>query len=979
MRNIQTCFHPWCLLTLLCLCTGPLFAQSNKNVRGTVVDEFNEPMMGVTVKVPDTSIGTVTDLDGNFTLSLDGDAQELQISYVGYVTQLVKIAATPLKITMREDTQMLESVVIIGYGVQRKSDLTGSISNVTSEDFNGGLVNSPEQLINGKISGVQIMSNGGSPTEGSSIRIRGGASLNASNDPLIVLDGVPLESGGISGSGNFMSMINPNDIESITVLKDASSTAIYGSRASNGVILITTKKGSNDRFKISFSTTQSIQTKTKTADMLSTDEFRSVIKEQGTDGQIALLGNASTDWNKEIFHEAYGTDNNLSLLGQAGNWLYRVSFGYLYQNGILKTDNVERYTGSFSLNPSFFDNHLKLVFNAKGAINKNRFANQVIHTAATFNPTLPVYSGRDAFGGYTEALDENGIPSASLNPVGSINNYKSASHVKRFIGNIDLDYKFHFLPEMKLHAAVGYDYGEGHGLIYIPDGVALQYETDGRNYKYGPQKNSNKMFTAYLNYNKFFEKIRSNVDVTAGYDYQMWVAKSAAYEETNVYGVSQSSIAAADWRHALVSFYGRVNLSFDERYLLTATVRGDATSRFSKDNRWGTFPSVGLGWRLNEEQWMSGCTVIDNLKLRVSYGKTGQQDGIGNYGFMPIYSISQPGAYYWMGDRYVPMYRPESYISDIKWESTTSFNYGVDFSFFGNRFSGSLDYYTRKTKDLLAEIPVAAGSNFNTRVVSNVGNVDSQGVELTLNGTPIQTKDVEWNISFNATWQKMKVKNLSLVKGGEQINTLVGPTLDTYNFQVLTEGYEPYMFYLYHQLYDESGMPIEGKYADLNDDGIINEKDRYRYKSPAPDYILGLSSNLRIKKWTLGFSLRANIGNYVYNANAMNTGAWETVSYNKYQLNNLNRSYLDTGFKERQRLSDYYLENASFLKMDNLTLGYNFGKIGKWCSNFNVSAMMQNVFTITKYSGVDPEVPNGMDNSFYPRPRVYSLTLGIEF
>ncbi len=979
MRNIRTCLHPLFLLIGFLCCIQTASAQNDKTVKGIVLDEFNEPMMGVTIKVPDTTTGTVTDLNGNFVIVVDNNVQNLQISYIGYVTQLAPIISSPMRVIMREDTQMLESVVVIGYGTQRKSDLTGSISNVSSDDFNGGLVNSPEQLINGKVSGVQILNDGGSPSGGSSIRIRGGASLNASNDPLIVLDGVPLENGGISGSGNFLSMINPNDIESMTVLKDASSTAIYGSRASNGVILITTKKGSHDRFKVSFNTTQSMQVKTKLADMLSTDQFRYVINTEGNDIQKSLLGNTSTNWNEEIFQKAYGTDNNLSFLGKAGNVMYRASLGYLHQEGILKTDKVDRYTGSISVSPSFLDNHLKFVFNAKGAITNNRFGNQVITTAATFNPTIPVYSGREAFGGYTEALDDNGIPNANLNPVGSVNNYKSTSHIKRFIGNIDMDYKFHFLPELKLHMAVGYDYGKGHGLIYVPDGVAMNYETDGRNYKYGPQTNTNKMFTAYLNYNNFFESIQSSLDVTGGYDYQFWKAKTSAYEETNVYGISQNSVAATDYRHALVSFYGRVNFSYNERYLLTATVRGDATSRFSKDNRWGTFPSVGIGWRLNEESWLKDCTWIENLKLRASYGVTGQQEGIGNYGFMPIYTISQPGAYYYMGNKWVPMYRPESYISDIKWETTNSFNYGVDFSFFNNRFSGSFDYYTRKTKDLLAEVPVPAGSNFNTRVVSNVGNVNSKGVELTLNAVPVDTKDVTWNLSFNATWQKMRVKNLSLTKGTEQINTLVGPTLDTYNFQVLTEGYEPYMFYLYHQLYDENGKPIEGKYADLNGDGIINEKDRYRAKSPAPDYILGFSSNLRYKKLTLGFSLRGNIGNYVYNANAMNTGAWETVSYYKYQINNLHSSYLDTGFQERQRLSDYYLENASFLKMDNLTLGYNFGKVGKSISNLNLSVMMQNVFTITKYSGVDPEVPNGMDISFYPRPRIYSLSLGIEF
>lgn len=451
------------------------------------------------------------------------------------------------------------------------------------------------------------------------------------------------------------------------------------------------------------------------------------------------------------------------------------------------------------------------------------------------------------------------------------------------------------------------------------------------------------------------------------------------YSELNTLGAVQSTSAATDQRHALISYYARLNYTFDSRYMLTATVRRDGTSRFNKDNRWGTFPSVALAWRVSEEAFLKDNTVLSNLKLRASYGVTGQQDGIGNYNYLPVYTYSQTGAEVQFGNQFINTYRPEAYVSDLKWETTTSWNAGFDFGFLKDRISGSFDFYTRKTEDLLATVAAPAGSTFDKTILTNVGNVDSKGIEVTLNATPIQTKDWNWDISFNMTWQKMKVKNLSLVESSAVTNTAVGPWIDGYQFQVLSEGYEPYMFYVYHQLYDEkTGKPIEGAYADLNDDGVIDSNDLYRYKSPAPDFIYGFSTSLRYKKWTLSTSLRANVGNYVYNGMAMNTGAWSTVSYNTYQLNNLNSSYLKTGFQNRQYLSDYYIENASFLKMDNLSLAYNFGRICKWFS-MNASVMVQNVFCITKYTGVDPEVPNGMDVSFYPRPRTYSLSLGFEF
>lgn len=989
MRNKILSFRVTAFFCLLCIAllgtVSPAFAQEGKKITGHVVDDTNEPLIGASILVVGTSTGVITDLDGNFNIIVPSGATALQISYVGYETVTVPVpSGNTVNVKMKSDAQMLSDVVVIGYGTQRKSDLTGSVSNVSSKDFNSGLISSPEQLINGKVSGVQIMSNSGSPTAGSTIRIRGGASLNASNDPLIVLDGVPLEAGGISGNtGNFLSLINPSDIESMTILKDASSTAIYGSRASNGVIIITTKKGSNDRMKVSLSTTNSIQTRTKLADMLSHDEFVDVINSRGTDAQRALLGTSNTDWNDQIYQNAFGTDNNVSIAGRlAKNFPIRVSIGYYNQSGLLKTDKAERLTGSVSLSPSFFDDHLKVNVNVKGSVNNNRFAETgAIWAAATYNPTLPVYSGNHAFGGYLEALDNVGEPvnAAVLNPLGYIKQNKSTSKVTRFVGNADVDYRVHFLPDLKFHATLGYDYAEGKGKVYVPAEAMQYYTTGGRDYSYGPQKNTNRLLTTYLNYNKYLDSWKSNIDATVGYDYQFWKSTSPLYSELNTLGAVQSTSAATDQRHALISYYARLDYTFDSRYMLTATVRRDGTSRFNKDNRWGTFPSVALAWRVSEEAFLKDNTVLSNLKLRASYGVTGQQDGIGNYNYLPVYTYSQTGAEVQFGNQFINTYRPEAYVSDLKWETTTSWNAGFDFGFLKDRISGSFDFYTRKTEDLLATVAAPAGSTFDKTILTNVGNVDSKGIEVTLNATPIQTKDWNWDISFNMTWQKMKVKNLSLVESSAVTNTAVGPWIDGYQFQVLSEGYEPYMFYVYHQLYDEkTGKPIEGAYADLNDDGVIDSNDLYRYKSPAPDFIYGFSTSLRYKKWTLSTSLRANVGNYVYNGMAMNTGAWSTVSYNTYQLNNLNSSYLKTGFQNRQYLSDYYIENASFLKMDNLSLAYNFGRICKWFS-MNASVMVQNVFCITKYTGVDPEVPNGMDVSFYPRPRTYSLSLGFEF
>lgn len=973
------------LLFSMLLIPVSTYAQTPKTVTGTVIDETGEPLIGATVKVVGQSVGTTTDFDGHYRLELTETAKQLVFSYLGYDNYVADITSGVVNVTMKPNSQQLADVVVIGYGTRKKDDLTGSVAAVSSKDFNKGVVSSPEQLVNGKIAGLQIVNGGGSPTAGTTIRVRGGASLNASNDPLIVLDGVPMEVGGsVSGSGNFLSLINPNDIESITVLKDASSTAIYGSRASNGVIIITTKRGRGEGVKVSLVSTNSIATKTKTPDMLTADEFVGVVNNLGTDHQKSLLGTSHTNWNDEIYHTAFGTDNNVSISGRATRWLpFRVAAGAYYQDGILKTDNATRYTGNLNLTPSFFNDELRLQIGLKATYSKNRFADTgAIWGGATLNPTLPVYSGNDAFGGYTEALDANGIPvtGAVPNALGQLEQYRSTSNVYRIIGNIDADWNVRWVSGLRLHATMGYDWAKGEGRVYVPAEAMAYYTSGGRDYKYGPQKNQNRLLTLYANYNRDIEVLSSNIDATVGYDYQYWKYATPFYAITNVAGETQSTSAATDQRHALVSYYGRINYTLMDRYLLTATVRSDGSSRFAKNHRWGTFPSVALAWRLSKEKFFSPLqSWMNDAKLRLSYGVTGQQDGISNYGYIPVYTPGLDGAQYLFGGNPVYTYRPEAYNTELKWETTRSWNYGIDLAFLDNRLTLSADYYTRKTSNLLATVPVPAGTNFNKLMLENVGNVDSKGLELALTAAIIDTKDWSWNLTANATWQKVRIKNLTLTPNAESPNTEVGPWIDAYQMQVFSTNYAPYAFYLYKQLYDEqTGKPIEGLYADLDGDGEITGNDRYHVHSPAPDWIFGLSTSLRYKRWTLATSLRANIGGYVFNGMAMNTGAWETMSYNDYQLNNLNRSFLKTGFTRRQFLSDYYLENASFLKMDNLQIAYDFGNIYKHVT-MQLSAMVQNVFTITNYTGVDPETSNGVDTSLYPRPRTYSVTIGINF
>lgn len=975
----------------------PAHAQNQRTVTGTVIDETGEPLIGASVFVTGESIGTVTDLNGRYTLVIPAAARQLTFSYVLYKTLTVDITSDVIDAALKPDNETLAEVVVIGYGTQKKEDLTGSIASVSEKDFNKGVISSPEELINGRIAGLTITNSGGSPNGGVTIRVRGGASLNASNDPLIVLDGVPMEvGGGVEGAGNFLSLINPNDIESMTVLKDASSTAIYGSRASNGVLIITTKKGSGKGIKVSFQSTNSLSTKTRTAEHLSISEFRDVISTFGTADQKALLGGCTTDWNSEIFRPAFGTDNSVSVSGRAASWLpFRVGLGATYQDGILRTDNNNRYTANVNLNPSFLEDRLRINISGKGTWSKSRTANSgAIWNAGSYDPTQPVYGTLDAdgkqvltpggepiFGGFHEVVDNVNNPAqgAIANPVAMLEQYHNNARVWRFVGNFDVDYNLHLLPELRLHVTGGLDLSQGRRSVWMPQNSFDNYTSGGYAYNQGPQKNTNRLLTVYANYNKTFDALNSTLDVTVGHDYQYWRNFYPAYDTFNEAGEITNTSQPYDERHALVSYYGRINYSYDSRYLLTATFRRDGSSRFAKNHRWGTFPSVALAWRVSGEDFFSGIAhVMNDFKIRASYGVTGQQDGIANYGYLPNYTTSNPGAYYWFGNQWIAVARPQSYNPDLRWETTRSWNFGADLAFLEDRFSGSVDYFTRKTENLLATVSIPAGINFNKTMLSNVGNVTSRGVEIALNANIIQTRDWSWAATFNATWQENKITNLSLVPGSDAADTNIG-YMEATPVMVYKTGYTPNTFKVYKQIYDpETGLPVEGLYADLNGDGRITSDDQYYYHHASPDWIFGFSTSLSYRKWTLSTALRAQVGNYIYNGNAANMGAWECVSWNVGQVNNLSRSFLDTQFRRRQYGSDLYVENASFLKMDNLQLSYDFGRVAD-IADIHVSLMVQNVFTITRYSGVDPESSWGIESTMYPRPRTYSLTIGLNF
>lgn len=972
-------------------------------VKGIVKDTTGEPIIGANVIVKGTTNGTITDFDGNFLLNANkGDI--IIISFIGYRSQEAQAAAS-MNIILKDDTELLDEVVVIGYGSVKKDDLSGSVVAIKAEEMNKGAVTSPQELIMGKVPGLSVSQGDGAPGAGSTIRIRGGASLNASNDPLIVIDGIPVSNDAAPGTPNALATINPNDIETFTVLKDASATAIYGSRASNGVIIIQTKKGTQDKIKVSYSGTFTAKDPYKRIETLDAQSFREVMQAQYPEGTaqsadiqriLNVYPNQSTDWQDAIYQTGLSTDQNIGIAGKAGFMPFRISLGYNTEKGTLKTSKYERYTGAVNLSPKFFDNHLSVDINVKGTINKNRFADSgAVGAAAFFDPTKPIYDEENRYNGYWNWGIVQGAQAdlATQNPLSLLYDRNNHGTTKRSLGNIQLDYKIHGLEDLHANLNLGYDVAKTTGRNFVnSNSVQSSLDKTFTGLGQGNTWNNlrrNHLLDFYMNYAKNIESIKSNFDIMAGYSWQHFYyanhditysnpTEDLGAKEGYTYDENERHYIRDDHRRIpyenyLISFFGRLNYNFMDRYLLTATLRRDGSSRFSENNRWGLFPSAALAWTISNEPFMKATeNVLSKLKLRLGYGVTGQQE-IGDYQYITSYSFSTNPNTTYLG---TTLLKPNGYSPDLKWEQTTTYNVAIDFGFLNNRINGSIEYYQKHTKDLLNAISAAAGTNFINLITANVGKMKNKGVEANVNAIAIQSKDFTWEVGYNITWNDSKITKLTTTFNPDYQG------IDAGTNQKHQVGEMPGTFYLYQQVYDENGKPIQNAFVDRNNDGQITEADRYlTHKSPMAKIYMGFSSQFSYKKWDLGFNLRANFGNYVYNGVA--SGNSTSNNYGgKGFITNLYNGFQDTGFTllntSEQMASDYFLENASFLKMDNLTLGYSFQNLFAAKLSGRISASVQNVFTISKYSGLDPEC-GAIDSNIWPRPRTYTIGLNLNF
>ncbi len=972
-------------------------ALAQNVITGKVTESRNgTAVSNVTVTVKGTRVSTQTGNDGSFRISSPSANPTLVFSSIGYSSQEVTASGNAVNISMVQSDQKLDEIVVVAYGTRKKSDLTGAVTQVSAKDFQKGNIASSEQLLQGKVAGLEVTTGGGSAGGGSKIRIRQGASLNASNDPLIVIDGVPVESNDVAGSGNYLNTINPNDIESISVLKDASATALYGSRASNGVLIVTTKKGGRGKARFNFNTQMTMSTVSNYIDVLSADQLRDVVNADaaatGNNTYKNLLGNANTDWQKQIFQKALSTQNNLSAAGSFGsksiNIPYRISLGHLYQEGTLKTDKFDRLTTAINLSPKFFNDHLAVNVNFKYTKTQKRFADEgAVGSAASFDPTQYVRNNNPKTAGYYEwtQADGNPIDLATRNPLALLNLRSNTSRVNRIVGNVQLDYKLPFFPDLHVQANLGLDNSSTSGNDNIDSTSATNFRTKGR-YSHYEQKKKNYLADVSLFYTKDIERINSKIDVLVAHSYQDFfteVENFASYgQDGRVIPTSIPTFATDKPQYRLESYIGRINLTLFNKYLLTGSIRRDASSKFSEDNRVGYFPAAAIAWKLKEELFKNS-NVVSDLKLRFGWGVTGQQDGIGFYSYLPVYAQSSPTAQYLFGNTYYSFLRPSAYDANIKWETTTTTNLGLDFGFLKNRISGTIELYKKKTEDLLSVIPVAPGSNFDISLLTNVGNIENKGIEITVNTTPVRRTNFSWDFGFNVTYNESKITNLLKQQDpnfqGIDVSGIAGGTGN--NIGKFAVGYAPFVFNVFKQVYDNAGNPIEGLYEDINRDGKIDDADRYLYKKPAADFMYGLNTVITYKKFSVSLAGHGMVDNYLYNNYHSNNGVLRAVKNPINFVGNVSTNYLETGFQNNRYLSDYYIENASFFRLDNINLGYNFGNVLRNKTTLHVSASVQNVFVITNYSGNDPENANstGVDNNIYPRSRIYSIGANLDF
>lgn len=960
-----------------------------KIVRGTVKDANGEPLPGATVMVSgNNNQGTVTDIDGNFSINAS-EGSELVVTFIGYNQQKIKVdGRNTYAVSMSEESNTLNELVVIGYGQVKKKDLTGSVTAIKPDELNKGVQSTAQDALVGKIAGVNVVSSSGAPGSGATIRIRSGASLSASNDPLIVIDGVPVDNSDIEGGGNIIGAINPNDIETFTVLKDASATAIYGSRASNGVIVITTKKGTDGKIKFNYSGNVSLSSVAKRLEPLTADEFRSFVPTVTGVPSGVEFGTSNTDWQDEIFRTAISTEHNLSM---SGNLLkkapYRVSLGYTDQQGIIKTNSYKRYTFDGGITPSLLDDHLTIALNAKLSSENNRLVDgSVVGNALRYDPTRPVKTGSptsdtDPGLGYFIWMNGN-YPMAiqTDNPVAQLELQNFRNKVGRFIGSANILYKVHGFEDLQFNLNLGMDYLKSDYTKDVPDFAGTMYTSnmkDGTGLDYdGVQKKKNSLLDFYANYAHTFAE-KHDFSVMAGYGWQHFWKK---YDDTTLSPEGEELFSPYHYEteYYLLSLYGRINYTYADKYMLTATLRADASSRFSKDNRWGYFPSVALGWRISEENFLKNNKVVSNLKLRLSYGQTGQQDILNDYPYMTTFTVSYPESSYLFGDTWYNTYRPNAYDNDIKWETTITWNAGLDYGFLDNRIYGSIDVYKRHTKDLLNTINVISGTNYSSVLTTNIGEMDNEGVEFSINAVPVQTKDFKWDLGFNYTWSTSKITKLNTFDS-ESNFVQTGSISGTGKYvQVFMVGKRPYTFYLAKQAYDENGKPMEGMYVQP-DGSISSTETRYATnKSALPKSYIGFNTSLTYKNWYLGINAHGSFGAYVYNYVRADQYL-QSVYSDQGSFSNILPSTRDLGFETQQLYSDYFLESADFFRLDNITLGYTFKKLWNSDSSLRLAFAVQNVFTITGYSGVDPELSDGIDRDVYPRPRTFSLSANLNF
>ncbi|EKY13274.1 TonB-dependent receptor [Capnocytophaga sp. oral taxon 324] len=974
------------VMFFLCVAFG--YAQQI-TVKGTVKDGSGQPLMGASVLVKGTSHGTAADFDGNFELKVDKGVT-LVVSSVGYKSREVAAKAGTMNIVLQEDTQQLEDVVVIGYGAIKKKDLTGSVNLVTDKDFNKAPSVNADQLIQGKIAGVQMASTGGAPGEGQVIRIRGNGSLSLTSNPLIVIDGVPMNDGGVGGSRSIFNSINPEDIESMTVLKDASSTAIFGSRAANGVIMITTKKGkANQDLKISFNTSIALQDVNKYVDVMNANQFRQTVKGLNNPAAEALLGNADTNWQKEIYQTAPMSNSTLVLSGAYKTLPYRVSVGHSYADGILRTDNFKRTNAKISLNPTFFDKSLKLELNANGTYMQNRFANKdAIGAAVEYDPTQSVFGGLAKYGGYHAWVNPNNGSRYDLapnNPMAMLKFLDDSSKVYRFIGNAKVDYTLPFFKDITASVNVGIDYSKGEGDKITDRRMPTSTPGfDGAKTTY-TNKATNKLFDAYINYIKDIKETH-NIGLMVGHSYQSFEFDNNSTDYSYFTNPGDNKIVPNidKNRNVLMSFFGRANYSYKNRYLFTATLRADASSKLNPDDRWGYFPSVALAWNVSNENFLKDNKTLNELKLRFGYGEVGNVNGLGDYLFLTNYTRSQDGASYQLGDGFYQTYRPGVTNKNLRWEIGNTLNAGIDFGLWNNLITGTLDVYRKQTKDLIAETTIDPFTNFKNRVNANVGDMENKGIELGLTVTPIRNieKNIRWSFNYNISYNENKITKMPDDQPAGGISGGTGNRV-----QLHREGETPYSFFVYQQVYDAQGNPVENAFVDRNGNGKIDEGDRYLYKSPFAPVTMGFGTDLNYKNWDLNITTRANIGNYVYNNTQSSLDQFGEITANSGFLRNIKANSNFQRHNDQSWLSDYYLENASFFKLDNITLGYTFPHTDKMY--IRLYGTVQNVLTITKYSGLDPEALSvdsatnratfGIDNNLYPRPQTYLLGLNVNF